>query len=137
MSPYKRKSILLPKSMDNSKKKDKPRKKLYKYKIHPAYPAILAVLLVVFISAYLSQCSKLIRVQYNTHQLKIQKMEIQKENRQIKLAIDKLEAPARIEMIARNKLNMISPDKRIVISLTESANTAEIEEADNKLASVR
>jgi len=137
MSPYKRKSILLPKSVETKQKRDKPRKKLYKYRIHPAYPTILAIALVFFISAYLSQCSKLIRVQYNTHQLKIQKMDIQKENRKIALSIEKLEAPARIERIARNKLGMISPDKRIVISLTEPANTAELEEADNKVATVR
>ncbi|MCE1245948.1 MAG: cell division protein FtsL [Firmicutes bacterium] len=137
MSPYKRKSILLPKSIEIKTKREKPRKKLFIYRIHPVYPTILAIAIVFFISAYLSQCSKLIRVQYNTHQLKIQKFEIQKENRKIALSIEKLEAPGRIEMIARKKLGMISPDKRIVISLTEPASTAELEEADNKVATVR
>lgn len=132
MSPYRRKCILAPKHLQT--KHDRGRigksRKNYKYRIHPIYPAILAIVLSAFITLYLCQSAQLIQVQYSIGQLKMQKAEILKENRQLKLAIEKLEDPTRIEMIAKSRLNMISPDRRIVISLTQPANTAVIEDFD-------
>jgi len=57
--------------------------------------------------------------------LRDKREELTKQNDSIRLRIEQLQAPARIESIARKKLGMISPEKWQVIALDQSERPPE------------
>jgi len=124
MSFSKRKSILLPRNVSIKKKRQKVTRQIIRYKIHWIYPLLFFSALVCFLVIYLCQYAGLIRIQYGIGELKKEQARISKEKRRVKLGIEKLAAPERVEKIARQKLKMISPGKRIVLSLRRPTSTA-------------
>ena len=126
MSFSRRKGILLPRNAKpHHHKQEKPARIRYSYKIHWIYPMLFAVCIVFFVISYLCQHAKLIRVRYNITKLKQEKARLIKERRTLKLSIEKMTAPERLEKIACGRLKMIHPDKRTILSLRGSTNTAE------------
>jgi hypothetical protein len=58
-------------------------------------------------------------ISLSIEKLRSKKQDMVKQNDSIHLRIEQLQAPARIESIARKKLGMISPQKRHVIALDD------------------
>lgn len=128
MSFSRRKGILLPRCAKSANKTDKtinsPRIR-YKYNIHWIFPALFVTFAVAFVVVYLCQYAQLIRVRYDISKLRQEKAKIIEQKRLVKLDIEKLAAPERIEKIACSKLKMIHPKNRTVLSLRTNTNTAD------------
>ncbi len=128
MSFSRRKGILLPRSAMSANKTDKTAyspKIRYSYKIHWFFPMLFVAFAVTFILAYLCQYAQLITVRYDISKLRQEKARIIEQKRLVKLDIEKMAAPERIEKIACSRLKMIHPKKRTVLSLRSNTNTAD------------
>lgn len=128
MSFSRRKGILLPRSATSANKTDKSvysQKIKYSYNIHWFFPMLFVTFAVVFIVIYLCQYAQLIRVRYDISKLRQEKSRIIEQKRLVKLDIEKMAAPERIEKIACTRLKMIHPRKRTVLSLRTNTNTAD------------
>lgn len=97
-----------------------------RYCIHWAYPVAFVAVIVFFVTVYLCQCAQLISVQYKVGEMKCQKTQLLTEQRNLKLAIEKLESLERIEKIAHNDLNMIMPVQRHVLSIKSPTSVAQL-----------
>jgi len=80
-------------------------------------PIILPLILTAFI--YMWQHTRMNIVSISIEKLQTKRRDLIKQNDSIRLRIEQLQAPARIESIARKKLGMISPEKRHVVALDE------------------
>lgn len=78
-------------------------------------PIIAPIVMTAFI--YTWQHTRMNIVGLPIEDLRVKKKELAKQNDSIRLRIEQLQAPARIESIARKKLGMISPEKWQVIAL--------------------
>ena len=128
MSFSRRKGILLPRSATSGNKADKhvhSPKIRYRYNIHWIFPMLFVTLAVAFVVVYLCQFAQLIRVRYDISKLRQERSRIIEQKRLVKLDIEKMAAPERIEKIACTKLKMIHPKKRTVLSLRTNTNTAD------------
>lgn len=98
------------------------------FSLHWVYPTVLIFAVVVFLTIYLCQSAHQISIQYELGAMKEHKEALQKEQREIKLAIENLESLERIEKIAKTDLAMIAPSQRVVLDLAQPTNTALLEE---------
>jgi len=86
-------------------------------------PFIAPIVITAFIYAW--QHTRTHIVGLPIEDLRDRKKELAKQNDSIRLRIEQLQAPARIESIARKKLGMISPEKWQVIALDQPARPPE------------
>ena len=82
-------------------------------------PIIAPIVMTAFI--YTWQHTRMNIVGLPIENLRAQERELLRQNDSIRLRIERLQAPARIESIARKKLGMISPGKWQVIALDQPA----------------
>jgi cell division protein FtsL len=108
-----------------------------RYCVHWAYPVAFVAVIVFFVTVYLCQCAQLISVQYRVGDLKNLKTTLLTEQRNLKLAIEKLESLERIEKIAHNDLNMIAPARRHILSLKSPTSVAQLTVGDDSAGAVR
>jgi cell division protein FtsB len=80
-------------------------------------PWIAPFLITAFIYAWLYTRINIVGLPIEP--LRAQKRDLVKQNESIRLRIEQLQAPARIESIARAKLGMLSPQKWQVVALDE------------------
>jgi cell division protein FtsL len=83
----------------------------------PYLPFILPIILTAFIYMWIYTSMNINAMPIG--ELKEEKTELIKHNDSIRLRIEELQAPARIEKIAREKLGMISPEGYRMIALDE------------------
>jgi len=80
-------------------------------------PWVAPILITAFTYAWLY--TRINIVALPIERLRARKTDLVKQNESIRLRIEKLQAPARIESIAREKLGMLSPQKWQVVALDE------------------
>jgi cell division protein FtsL len=97
----------------------------------------VGILLIVTAFIYTWQHTRLTIVGLPIEPLRTKKRDLIKQNDSIRLRIEQLQAPARIESIARNKLGMVSPQKWQVVALNEPTQPPEAAPETNRLAEHR
>jgi len=80
-------------------------------------PIVAPLILTAFI--YMWQHTRMNIVSISIEKLRAKRRDLIKQNDSIRVRIEQLQAPTRIELIAREKLGMISPEKRHIIPLDE------------------
>jgi cell division protein FtsL len=80
-------------------------------------PFIAPLIITAFI--YMWQHTRMNIVSISIERLRAKRQDLIKQNDSIRLTIEQLQAPARIESIARKKLRMISPEERQVVALDD------------------
>ncbi len=108
------------------KKKRRPKSVIRHYLKNslPFVPMIAPLILTVFIYAWLH--TRITIVGQPLENLRAERRDLIKHNDSLRLRIEQLQAPARIESIAREKLGMISPEKWQVVALDEPIRPPEV-----------
>jgi cell division protein FtsL len=94
------------------REKVRPHKK-GRYILVLALVALMAIIL-------LSRFSMITESQYRIEKLKNELKNIEEQNQRLKVEVANLKSVARIEDIAKNKLNMIEPDSHQIVYLNEN-----------------
>lgn len=95
------------------------------------------VLLIVTAFIYTWQHTRMNIVGIPIEELRAKRRDLIKQNDSIRLRIEQLQAPARIESIARDKLGMVSPQKWQVVTLNEPTRPPEAVPETNRMAERR
>lgn len=98
-------------------------------------PLIAPLTITAFI--YMWQHTRINIVGLPLETLRAKKVELVKQNDSFRLRIEQLQAPARIESIAREKLGMISPQKYQLVALDEPMQPPEGTVAESRRAEPR
>ncbi len=125
------------KKKPDKKKKRRPKSIAKRNLKHSLRFLPAGILLMVTAFIYTWQHTRLTIIVLPIEDLRAKKRDLIKQNDSIRLRIEQLQAPARIESIARNKLGMVSPQKWQVVALDEPTQPPEAAPETNQLADRR
>lgn len=102
----------------------KTRRRKIKYTLSWIYPTIFVMILVSLGILYLSLTAKITSLQYQMVRMKREKAKLCTQNKELILAIERLESLDRVEKLAKNELKMVYPEKRLTLNLKRGTSTA-------------
>ncbi len=100
------------------------RRRKIKYTLSWIYPTIFMMILVFLGVLYLSLTAKMTSLQYQMVKMKREKAKLCTQNKELILAIERLESLDRVEKLAKNELKMVYPEKRLTLNLKRGTSTA-------------
>lgn len=105
-----------------------------RYSVHWGYPIAFVSAIAFLMILYLTQCAQVISVQYNSTNLKERKKVLLKEQASVKLEIEELSSLERIEKIAKDDLKMVFPERRLTLTLKDTASPTDMAADVNQIS---